>query len=272
MRLRVGRDGLSPVPRAEVVGVDCVVGAVSKMHKPAADRGRKTDRRDAQFLAVQLAGRGHRGARARCRMRGRAQGFDAGPRRRARRRGRAKQRLSKFLLRHGFVRREELRRPEAQPLDQGFLGVGRASTWGRRRHGDADHYCVRVRGPMPPRPRLRRKSRRWPSSSGEADVRRAQMPRWRRRRHRGLDACEVDSCARFAAASGFAAWVGLVPSEHSSGESHLPAGITKAGNKHRESCSSRPPGTTRGASRSPKGLAKGANSRRGDAQARPTRA
>ena len=37
------------------MGVDCVVGAVSKMHKPAADRGRKTDRRDAQFLAVQLA-------------------------------------------------------------------------------------------------------------------------------------------------------------------------------------------------------------------------
>ena len=37
------------------MGVDCVIGAVSKMHKPAADRGRKTDRRDARFLAVQLA-------------------------------------------------------------------------------------------------------------------------------------------------------------------------------------------------------------------------
>lgn len=37
------------------MGVDHVVDAVSKMHKPAADRGRKTDRRDAQFLAVQLA-------------------------------------------------------------------------------------------------------------------------------------------------------------------------------------------------------------------------
>ena len=37
------------------MGVDCVIGAVSKMHKPAADRGRKTDRRDAHFLAVQLA-------------------------------------------------------------------------------------------------------------------------------------------------------------------------------------------------------------------------
>lgn len=37
------------------MGVDCVIGAVSKMHRPAADRGRKTDRRDARFLAVQLA-------------------------------------------------------------------------------------------------------------------------------------------------------------------------------------------------------------------------
>lgn len=34
------------------VGVDCVIGAVSKMRKPAADRGRKTDRRDAHFLAA----------------------------------------------------------------------------------------------------------------------------------------------------------------------------------------------------------------------------
>ena len=33
------------------LGVDCAVGAVSKMMRPAGDRGRKTDRRDAQFLA-----------------------------------------------------------------------------------------------------------------------------------------------------------------------------------------------------------------------------
>ena len=35
------------------MGVDCAIGAVS--NRPAADRGRKTDRRDAHFLAVQLA-------------------------------------------------------------------------------------------------------------------------------------------------------------------------------------------------------------------------
>ena len=40
-------------PRA--LGVDCVVGAVSKMLRPAADRRVKTDRRDAESLAKQLA-------------------------------------------------------------------------------------------------------------------------------------------------------------------------------------------------------------------------
>ena len=41
------------------LGLDCAVGAVSKMQRPAADRGRKTDRRDAeghlQCLAPELA-------------------------------------------------------------------------------------------------------------------------------------------------------------------------------------------------------------------------
>ena len=37
------------------LGVDCAVGAVSKMHRPAADRGRKNDRRDAEWLARLLA-------------------------------------------------------------------------------------------------------------------------------------------------------------------------------------------------------------------------
>ena len=39
----------------EALGVDCAIGAVSKMEKPAADRRRKADRRDAAFLARQLA-------------------------------------------------------------------------------------------------------------------------------------------------------------------------------------------------------------------------
>ncbi|WP_241155986.1 transposase, partial [Adlercreutzia sp. ZJ154] len=34
--------------------VDCIVGAVSKMHKPASDKRKKNDRSDAEFLARQL--------------------------------------------------------------------------------------------------------------------------------------------------------------------------------------------------------------------------
>ena len=41
--------------RLEGLGVDCVVGAVSKMIKPAADRGRKNDRNDAEFLTRMLS-------------------------------------------------------------------------------------------------------------------------------------------------------------------------------------------------------------------------
>lgn len=39
------------------MSVDCIVGAVSKMHKPASDRRKKNDRNDAEFLARQLMAR-----------------------------------------------------------------------------------------------------------------------------------------------------------------------------------------------------------------------
>ena len=43
---------------------------------------------------------------------------------------------------------------------------------------------------------------------------------------------EAGEFSRFKSARSFAAWVGLTPSEHSSGESVRQGGITKAGNKH----------------------------------------
>ena len=84
------------------LGVDRVVGAVSKMIKPAADRKRKTDRLDAQFLAKQLAigevaevhvpDEGCEAARDLSRALADARNDVCA----------AKQRLSKFLLWHGF--------------------------------------------------------------------------------------------------------------------------------------------------------------------------
>ena len=73
-----GVTGFHPCRALRALGLDCAVGAVSKMQRPAADRGRKTDRRDAEFLSRALAD-----------ARGDLQ--------------RAKQRMSKFLLRHGHV-------------------------------------------------------------------------------------------------------------------------------------------------------------------------
>ena len=43
---------------------------------------------------------------------------------------------------------------------------------------------------------------------------------------------ETDGFSRFRNASAYASWLGIVPSEHSSGEGRHRGGITKSGNKH----------------------------------------
>lgn len=72
----------------------------------------------------------------------------------------------------------------------------------------------------------------------------ASKPRWKKRADslrclRGADAMtaadiafEAGGFSRFENARSFAAWLGLTPSEHPSGESVRQGGITKAGNKH----------------------------------------
>ena len=68
---------------------------------------------------------------------------------------------------------------------------------------------------------------------------------------------EAGEFSRFRNARSFAAWVGLTPSEHSSGESDRRGAITKAGNKHLRkalveaawhylTCSARPKDLARG--------------------------
>ncbi|HJG30707.1 MAG TPA: hypothetical protein K8U80_04855 [Collinsella ihuae] len=52
-----GPTGFALCRQLRALGVDCVVGAVSRMRKPAAERRRKNDRRDAAFLARLLATR-----------------------------------------------------------------------------------------------------------------------------------------------------------------------------------------------------------------------
>ena len=242
------------------LGVDCVIGAVSKMHKPAAERSRKTDKRDASFLAVQLAlgvvTEVHvpdgecEGARDLSRALADARDDAV----------RAKQRLSKFLLRHGHVydERDAHGRPRGRWTRDFWAWVGGIELGDASAMATLDHYCECVRRADEEKSAL------------EAKVRSlAQAPRWKPacdalKCLKGIDsvtavalACEADGFGRFRSASGFAAWVGLVPSEHSSGESHRRGGITKAGNKHLRRLLVEAAWHYKSASRAPKGLAKG---------------
>ncbi len=50
-----GVTGFDLQKKLSSLGVDCVIGAVSKMIKPSADKRRKNDRNDAEFLARMLS-------------------------------------------------------------------------------------------------------------------------------------------------------------------------------------------------------------------------
>lgn len=217
------------------LGLECAVGAVSKMQRPAADRGRKTDRRDAEFLARLLATRNvvevrvpdERTEAARDLSRALADARDDLQR--------AKQRMPKFLLRHGNA------------FDEATPAGRRKGNWTRAywKWADAigfdepddaaayEHYRDCVRRCQEARDELARKV-------AEA----AGRPEWKPvcdalRCVKGIDvatafllACEAGDFSRFRTAPEFASWCGLVPSEHSSGETTSRGGITRAGNAH----------------------------------------
>lgn len=98
-----GVTGFDLQKRLSGLGVDCVVGTVSKMIKPSADRRRKNDRNDAEFLArmlsvgnvVEVWVPDDECEAARDLTRALEDARDD--------LSRSKQRLSKFLLRHGLV-------------------------------------------------------------------------------------------------------------------------------------------------------------------------
>lgn len=205
------------------------------MMKPAADKARKNDRNDAVFLARMLAANNIvevmvpdeecESMRDLSRLLGDARDDLA----------RAKQRLTKFLLRHGHVfdeRRADgrlkgnwtrdhwawIRRIEfAQGADQDVFDAHISEV----RHFEAHKKAIEGRV-----------------------KKRAAEERWRSRVEalrclKGIDTMtafaivvEAQVFSRFDNASAFAAWLGLVPSEHSSGGSSRKGGITKSGNSH----------------------------------------
>lgn len=132
------------------------------------------------------------------------------------------------------LRREDAHRPQEGQLDPGALVLDRVDKVRGGADNDALAYYVDA-----VRRAAEEKARLEGLVEGEA-----RKPRWRRRVDslrclKGVDTAsaadlvfEAGEFSRFRNARSFAAWVGLTPSEHSSGESDRRGAITKAGNKH----------------------------------------
>ena len=230
-----GVTGFDLQKKLGALGIDCVVGAVSKMIKPSADRRRKNDRNDAEFLARMLSVGNVvevwvpddecEAARDLSRALDDAREEAA----------RSKQMLSKFLLRHGLVFDETNARGQRKGnwTAAHWAWINRVEFAEKADNDVLAYYVDRVRQAVEDKARLEKLV--------EAESRR---PRWKPRVDalrciKGIDvataavlAFEAGEFSRFENARSFAAWTGLTPSEHSSGEKVARGGITKAGNKH----------------------------------------
>ena len=230
-----GVTGFDLQKRLASMGVDCVVGAVSKMIKPSADRRKKNDRNDAEFLARMLSVGNVvevwvpddecEAARDLSRALDDAREEVA----------RSKQMLSKFLLRHGLVFDETNARGQRKKnwTAAHWAWIRRVEFAEKADNDVLAYYVDRVRQAVEDKARL--------EGLVEAE---SQKPRWKPRVDalrciKGIDVAtaavlvfEAGEFSRFENARSFAAWTGLTPSEHSSGEKVARGGITKAGNKH----------------------------------------
>ena len=230
-----GATGFDLQKRLASMGIDCVVGAVSKMIKPSADRRRKNDRNDAEFLARMLSVGNVvevwvpddecEAARDLTRALDDAREDLK----------RCKQRLSKFLLRHGLVFSETNAKGQRKKnwTAAHWAWIRSISFPDKADDEVLAYYIDAARQAMEDKARLERLV--------EAE---ASRPRWKKRVDslrclKGIDVMtaadivfEAGEFARFRNARSFAAWLGLTPSEHSSGEKVAQGGITKAGNKH----------------------------------------
>lgn len=217
------------------LGLPCVVGAVSKMQRPAAERGRKTDRRDAEFLARLHACRNvvevwvpdERTEAARDLSRALADARDDLQR--------ARQRMSKFLLRHGHV------------FDEATPSGSRRRNWTRAFWRWVDGISMPEPDAASALEHYRDAVERCQEAKAALEAKVAEAagrPEWAPESDalsliKGVDtvtafalACEAGDFSRFPSAPSFAAWTGLAPSESSSGESSSRGGITRAGNAH----------------------------------------
>lgn len=230
-----GVTGFYLVRELRALGIDCVVGAISKMFKPSADKRKKNDKNDSKFLARMLAANNIVEVMVpdeECEaMRDISRALEDAREDLIR----AKQRLSKFLLRHGYVfdeRNEKGERKSNWTRDYW--------TWIRRidfkEMADEEtfaYYISEVRHFEGQKKELEKFIREH-----------AKKDRWKERIDalrclKGIETitafalvAEVGVFSRFDTARAFSAWLGLVPSENSSGSRESKGGITKTGNTH----------------------------------------
>jgi transposase len=223
-----GPTGFGLARALEAVGVGCVVAAPGKIERPASDRV-KTDRRDAERLVRLLMVGGLHAVRVPC---GEEEALRDLVRAREDLRGdlmRARHRLGKLLLRH----------------DVRYDGAG--ETWTARHRDWLGRICLADRGAqvalvdylgaidalLVRRDALERTiAELVPGSPWAQTVARLRCLR-------GIDTlsavglcAEIGDFARFARAGQLSSYLGLVPSEDSSGDRRRLGSITKTGSRH----------------------------------------
>lgn len=230
-----GVTGFYLVRELRALGVDCIVGAVSKMQKPSADKRRKNDRVDAEFLARLLS------------MRNITEVFVPDTECEAMRDItrvledvrddliRAKQRLTKFLLRHGYVFDEvnEKGQRKGNWTQAHWIWIRKIEFKEMADEESFAYYISEVKHFEGQKKEIEKFIR---THAGEE--------RWAARVEalRCLKGVEVMTAfaitveagvfSRFTSGAAFSSWLGLVPSEYSSGEHVSRGGITKTGNSH----------------------------------------
>jgi transposase len=209
------------------LGVACDVVAPSLVPVASGDRV-KTDRRDSrrlvrlyragELVAVRVPTPAEEGCRDLCRLRGKAM-WD---------RRRARQPLQSLLLRRGLIYRD------------GKAWTLKHRQWLRSLHFEEPALAATFVHLM-----AMVEEREWRVGAIEADLSLYQQQGLfadqvqHLAAYRGIDllgaltlACEVCDWRRFPTASRFMGFVGLVPSEYSSGATQFRGRITKAGNAH----------------------------------------
>lgn len=230
-----GVTGFHLVRSLKGLGVNCIVGAVSKMQKPAGDKRKKNDRNDAEFLARQLMAHNIVEVFVPDEETEAAQSLSRVLEDIREDLTRAKNRLTHMLIRWGHTWNEYT--PKGK----------RKATWTRdywewirkielsesAAQESLDYYISEIRHIEAQKKAIEKRI-----------IQYANRPRWKERVEalrcmKGIETMtafaivtETAVFSRFDSARSFASWLGLTPSEHSSGE-HVSRGcITKAGNSH----------------------------------------